>query len=207
MFWFFGIPFSRYLMGVHSLDQLLFGNSLGVVGGFTMHFLVRDHLIRNFDDLIEWQRSLDYIPCINEEQQKMTQSQTDAQIAALQAQWYEKYKVAVFLIVYLILFTYLSIATFFRTDAIYTAGSKEHVIKGTTYDDIVKNWNNSKCKEEEGAWDMTYSLQNACLNACGYQWFLCGLYIMSAFRHLIWPGSKKFHTMDADSWMEFKDGE
>lgn len=54
MFWFFGIPFSRYLMGVHSLDQLLFGNSLGVVGGFTMHFLVRDHLIRNFDKLIGW---------------------------------------------------------------------------------------------------------------------------------------------------------
>lgn len=54
LFWFFGIPFSRYLMGVHSLDQLLFGNSLGLVGGFTMHFLVRDHLIRNFDDLLEW---------------------------------------------------------------------------------------------------------------------------------------------------------
>jgi membrane-associated phospholipid phosphatase len=74
MIWFFGIPFSRYLMGVHSLDQLLFGNSLGVVGGFTMHFLVRDHLIRNFDDLIEWQRQLGYIPCVNEEQKSLTAS-------------------------------------------------------------------------------------------------------------------------------------
>lgn len=54
MFWFFGIPFSRYLMGVHSLDQVLFGNSLGCVGGFIMHFVVRDHMIKNFNDLIEW---------------------------------------------------------------------------------------------------------------------------------------------------------
>ena len=79
MIWFFGIPFSRYLMGVHSLDQLLFGNSLGVVGGFTMHFLVRDHLIRNFDDLIEWQRQLDYIPCVNEEQKSLTASMNMAE--------------------------------------------------------------------------------------------------------------------------------
>jgi len=114
-------------------------------------------------------------------------------------------KVTIGLIVYLLSFTYLSIATFFRTDAIYQPGSKQHVIKDTTYDDVVKNWNNSKCKEEEGEWDMTYSLQNACLNACGYQWFLCGIYIMTALRQWIYPSAKNYTVMDADSYLEFNE--
>ena len=86
----------------------------------------------------------------------------------MEAKAFDHFKVPIILIIYLLVFTYISIATFFRTDAIYYEGSKVSVIKGTTYDDIVKNWNSSKCKEHEGEWDMTYSLQNACLNACGY---------------------------------------
>lgn len=86
----------------------------------------------------------------------------------MQKQSLDKSKIAIIIVIYLILFTYVAIATFFKTDAIYRVGSKETVIKDTTYDMMVKNWNESKCKEEEGEWDMTYSLQNACLNACGY---------------------------------------
>ena len=45
VFWATAIPYTRFLMGVHSLDQIVYGSSLGIWAGFTMHFLVRDHLM------------------------------------------------------------------------------------------------------------------------------------------------------------------
>lgn len=39
-------------MGVHSLDQIVYGSTLGVWAGITMHFLVRDHLIQHVEKII-----------------------------------------------------------------------------------------------------------------------------------------------------------
>ena len=39
------IPFSRYLVGVHSVDQILQGSLLGLWEGLTLHFCVRDNLL------------------------------------------------------------------------------------------------------------------------------------------------------------------
>lgn len=46
--WAVFIPYSRYLMGVHSLDQLVFGMMMGAWAGFTMHFLLRDHILNYY---------------------------------------------------------------------------------------------------------------------------------------------------------------
>lgn len=50
MFWSFSIPFTRYVLGVHSLDQILFGVTLGIWGGLTCHFIIRDHLINYIEE-------------------------------------------------------------------------------------------------------------------------------------------------------------
>jgi len=55
LFWAAGVPYSRYLLGAHSLDQVLFGVSLGFWEGVTMHFLVRDNLQNHFVDLLRAQ--------------------------------------------------------------------------------------------------------------------------------------------------------
>ena len=52
IFWAVTIPYTRFVMGVHSLDQIMFGSSLGVWSGLTMHFLVRDNLLRHVEKLI-----------------------------------------------------------------------------------------------------------------------------------------------------------
>lgn len=52
VFWATAIPYTRFLMGVHSLDQIVYGSTLGVWGGLTMHFLVRDHLMRHVEMII-----------------------------------------------------------------------------------------------------------------------------------------------------------
>jgi len=43
--WTLGVPFSRYLVGVHSLEQIILGSILGALNGFTHHFVIRDHLL------------------------------------------------------------------------------------------------------------------------------------------------------------------
>jgi membrane-associated phospholipid phosphatase len=48
--WAGSIPFSRYLLGAHSLDQIVFGMINGTFNGIILHFFVRDHFI----DHIEW---------------------------------------------------------------------------------------------------------------------------------------------------------
>ena len=53
IFWACSIPYSRFVMGVHSLDQIIFGSTLGVCSGLTMHFLVRDNLLRHVERLTE----------------------------------------------------------------------------------------------------------------------------------------------------------
>jgi len=50
------IPFTRFLMGVHSLDQIVYGSCIGVWAGLTMHLLVRDNMIDYFEDIIDFQK-------------------------------------------------------------------------------------------------------------------------------------------------------
>lgn len=39
------MPVSRYFLGAHSLDQIVYGTTLGLWGALTSHFLVRDNLM------------------------------------------------------------------------------------------------------------------------------------------------------------------
>ena len=49
VFWSIGNPYSRYIMGVHSLDQIVYGMSMGIWTALVMHFLVRDNLIQHIE--------------------------------------------------------------------------------------------------------------------------------------------------------------
>jgi len=53
IFWAASIPYSRFVMGVHSLDQIIFGSTLGLWSGLTMHFLVRDNLLKHIGSLMQ----------------------------------------------------------------------------------------------------------------------------------------------------------
>jgi len=56
LFWATSIPYSRFLMGVHSLDQIVYGSTLGVWSALTMHLLVRDNLIRHTERILSHNR-------------------------------------------------------------------------------------------------------------------------------------------------------
>ena len=58
-------------MGVHSLDQIMFGSSLGVWSGLTMHFLVRDNLLRHVEKLIKSSQEYTNIGSPKEQQRDM----------------------------------------------------------------------------------------------------------------------------------------
>lgn len=54
IYWTISIPFTRYLGGVHSLDQVIFGCILGIWTGIFSHFVVRDNIIWFFETVIHW---------------------------------------------------------------------------------------------------------------------------------------------------------
>lgn len=54
--WSATIPFTRYLMGVHSLNQIVYGSSLGLCAALTMHFLFRDYLLEHFRGVLNWHK-------------------------------------------------------------------------------------------------------------------------------------------------------
>ena len=56
IFWATTIPFTRYLMGVHSLNQIVYGTSLGLWAALTMHFLLRDYLLEHFNAILNWHK-------------------------------------------------------------------------------------------------------------------------------------------------------
>lgn len=45
------IPYSRFMLGVHSADQIVYGVTLGWWTVFTCHFVARDHLIKHIADV------------------------------------------------------------------------------------------------------------------------------------------------------------
>lgn len=55
LYWIISMPYARYLAGVQSADQLIFGAALGFLLGIFCHFVVRDHLIGFFEKIIHWQ--------------------------------------------------------------------------------------------------------------------------------------------------------
>ena len=71
IFWAVTIPYTRFVMGVHSLDQIMFGSSLGVWSGLTMHFLVRDNLLKHVEKLINSSQEYTNINSSKEQERDM----------------------------------------------------------------------------------------------------------------------------------------
>ena len=57
VYWLLSIPFSRYLGGVHSLDQIVYGSFLGIGLSLFCHFMIRDNLIWFFERVMLWQQT------------------------------------------------------------------------------------------------------------------------------------------------------
>ena len=51
LFWATSIPFTRFLLGAHSLDQLVYGSTMGILIGIVCHFVMRDHIIKHINDI------------------------------------------------------------------------------------------------------------------------------------------------------------
>lgn len=49
----FSIMYSRLFLGVHSIDQVLYGASLGIWCAFTMQFCFRESIEKEVSELIE----------------------------------------------------------------------------------------------------------------------------------------------------------
>ena len=52
IYWLFSMPYSRFVGGMHSLDQITNGTILGFIFSFICHFIVRDPMIRYFEQSI-----------------------------------------------------------------------------------------------------------------------------------------------------------
>jgi len=52
LYWAISIPFTRFLLGAHSLDQIIFGSTLGLFEALFLHFVVRDHLINHIEQVL-----------------------------------------------------------------------------------------------------------------------------------------------------------
>lgn len=52
VFWACCMPFTRFLLGAHSLDQIVYGISNGLFEGLILHFFVRDHFIAHIENVL-----------------------------------------------------------------------------------------------------------------------------------------------------------
>ena len=57
LFWLITLPYTRFVGGMHTSNQLLFGFTLGVYCAVVAHWLCRDKIIRTFEALFEERRS------------------------------------------------------------------------------------------------------------------------------------------------------
>lgn len=55
--WALAVPFSRVLLGAHSIDQITYGSLLGIWNAFTCHLVLRDHLIVHLYQLTKKERN------------------------------------------------------------------------------------------------------------------------------------------------------
>lgn len=158
IYWAASIPYSRFLLGAHSLDQIVYGSTLGVWEAFTLHWLVRDNLIRHMSQIKLHKQQSTYKDienqqadaCINDDLREFSISEN--RIAEFSG---NKYSLLLF--IFYISYESLSILTFLIIDQKLPINS-----------DTVVQWRNNYEKGCNKEMDMTYSLQNACLNSCGY---------------------------------------
>ena len=85
-------------------------------------------------------------------------------------------KHVIIVIVSTLSFFLISIGTFLFVDSKLSPQSDLMI-------EIKKNWMASKCGEKLGPFDITYGLQNACLNGCGYQAVFAGIFTFQVLRH------------------------
>lgn len=156
------IPYCRWMLGVHSLDQIVFGITLGWWTVFTSHFIVRDHIIYHVSRIRQWHHD---IKLMHDSGDGDTQA-SEQPALTFNAKFYALLALGMFM-----LFELISIVTFVIIDNRLRPDS-EQVITWK------KNFKQGCHKELE----MTYSLQNGSINGCGYMAVFTASYIAYIYR-------------------------
>lgn len=168
--WAVCIPFSRYLLGAHSLDQIVYGISNGVCEGLILHFFVRDPFIKHIENVLAVQN--------------LGQEQRQAEIRKMHLNMFmfsqsgtshliNPIKYVICSLVFLVFYTAASIVTFEIINAKLKPESE-------TVQAWIKNYSTS-C----GKMDLTYSLQNASLNGCAFIVLPVFMYVFTLYRNRI----------------------
>lgn len=155
-------------MGVHSLNQIVYGTSLGLCAALTMHFLMRDYLLEHFRSVGNWHKLRPLKPDYKIKKQDSEGSpsqvadESSEELSESVAEPINHFvKSAIGALVALTAFIILVICTFLWIDGMMSPDSEK-------IREIKENWMASECGKKKGELNMTYSLQNACLNGCGY---------------------------------------
>ena len=53
------MPYTRFLMGIHSLDQVIFGFCIGIFYAYMLHFIIRDPLYKHMASIPRWSNDKD----------------------------------------------------------------------------------------------------------------------------------------------------
>lgn len=137
---------------------------MGVWAAVSIHFLFRDHIMNYIEELIKWQ---------NREPQEDEEGRPSSNRDIVKNMYL---KHVLLVVVSVVSFFLISIGTFLFVDSKLSPQSDLII-------EIKKNWMASKCGKEKGPFDITYGLQNACLNGCGYQAVFASLFVFQVLRH------------------------
>ena len=177
VFWATTIPFTRFLLGAHSLDQIIYGITLGIWGGLTCHFVIRDHLIEHIENALDAQdllHPLDDIDTkekINLDEIKPQVDQADEYKAEGGESALNPFKPCMTVFCVWAAFELVAIITFIFVNRELSPESE-----------ALKMWKKNY-EKSCGELDMTYALQNACLNSCGYLTIPMVIYISTMYRN------------------------
>lgn len=183
IFWQVSIPYTRLVMGVHSPNQILFGNMCGNWCALFLHFVVRDRLILHVEKVLASQSESED----NASQlQPLSIQVDDEQPNELPTQPFSAKNQVIFASTFYVLYEIAAIFTFFHINGIVTPTSKDFLL-----------WSNNYHAGGCGVLNMQFSLQNICLNGCGYLTGPFFIYIFTVYRSKVNPFGKDVKIHDS----------
>lgn len=167
------IPFSRYLLGAHSLDQIVFGITIGFVNAIILHFFIRDHFITHIERSQEEQGLGEESRLIYLRKVKAEKFQFHASKNYSSMIYFHPAKYAIPLVILFGIYCGVSCWLFTKVDA--------RLIGSDELAQWISNYSKAKCKN----FDISKSLQNASLVGCGYPAFPVFGYVFTLYRNKI----------------------
>jgi membrane-associated phospholipid phosphatase len=131
LIWAITIPYCRYLLGAHSLDQIVFGITNGIAEGLIIHLFFRDHIVNHIENVLSTQHLVpeERLALIRGKQLNQFQmNQRNKSDNLAQFNMVIPTKNAVVAFVFWLLYTILSIVAFLIVDADLTQTNSEIIM-------------------------------------------------------------------------------